>query len=324
MVVSLMKLIELDKIFNITYGNKLDLNKMNIVGHNHKHAVAFVSRTREKNGIVSYVERIADIEPYTKGNITVALGGSVLSSFIQFDSFYTGQNVAVLSPLIEMSDEIKTYYCIAIKSNAYRYSTCGREANKTLKKLLVPDITEIPDWVRNSKFPVYGDIKNKSNNECIALSTLKWKAFRYDKLFDVKKGKRVTKLDLIKGNTPFISATDKSNGIREYSGLVAMHSAKTITVNYNGSVGEAFYQEQAFWASDDVNVLYPKFEINKYIAMFLITLIRHEKYRFNYGRKWHQERMLESFIKLPVKEDGTPDFDFIEKYIKSLPYSASI
>lgn len=29
-------------------------------------------------------------------------------------------------------------------------------------------------------------------------------------------------------------------------------------MRYNGSVGEAFYQPKAFWATDDVNVLYFK------------------------------------------------------------------
>ena len=34
--------------------------------------------------------------------------------------------------------------------------------------------------------------------------------------------------------------------------------------------------------------------------------------------------MQKSNIKLPVKSDGTPDWEFIENYIKSLPYSANI
>lgn len=58
-------------------------------------------------------------------------------------------------------------------------------------------------------------------------------------------------------------------------------------MNYNGSVAETFYQPVPFWASDDVNVLYPKFELNPEIAMFLTAIIRQDKYRFNYGRKWH-------------------------------------
>jgi hypothetical protein len=49
-----------------------------------------------------------------------------------------------------------------------------------------------------------------------------------------------------------------------------------------------------------------------------------EKYRYSYGRKWGIERMNESLIKLPVDNKENPDFEFMENYIKSLPFSVSI
>jgi hypothetical protein len=78
-----------------------------------------------------------------------------------------------------------------------------------------------------------------------------------------------------------------------------------------------------FVASDDVNVLYPKFPLNQYIAIFLCTLIRQEKYRYNYGRKWHAEKMRESVIRLPSR-NGTPDWDCMERFVKGLSYSANL
>jgi hypothetical protein len=90
-------------------------------------------------------------------------------------------------------------------------------------------------------------------------------------------------------------------------------------------VAEAFYQPVPYWATDDVNVLYPKgFKLTAATALFICTIIRMEKYRFNYGRKWHLERMRESVIKLPVTKTGDPDWEFMENYIKSLPYSSQI
>ena len=85
-----------------------------------------------------------------------------------------------------------------------------------------------------------------------------------------------------------------------------------------------FYQAKEFWASDDINVLYPKFNLNKYAAMFICTIIEKEKYRYNYGRKWYAERMIESVIKLPIKMNLSPDWEYIESFIKSLPYSKNI
>lgn len=49
-----------------------------------------------------------------------------------------------------MSLDMKLYYCLCIEANAFRHSTYGREANRTLKNLLLPSIEMIPDWVEGT------------------------------------------------------------------------------------------------------------------------------------------------------------------------------
>lgn len=158
----------------------------------------------------------------------------------------------------------------------------------------------------------------------INIDTSKWQTFYYHEIFTIKKGKRLIKDDFVRGTTPFIGAIDSNNGYRDFIGQEPIHEGNTITVNYNGSVGEAFYQPNPFWASDDVNVLYPKFSLNKYIALFLIPLIRKEIYRFNYGRKWESTRMRESTIKLPVIKKDILDLEFMESYVRNLDCSEII
>jgi len=102
------------------------------------------------------------------------------------------------------------------------------------------------------------------------------------------------------------------------------HKGNTIGVNRNGSVAEAFYQPVPFCSTEDVHIFSPKFKLNPFIALFLTTLIRREKYRFGYGRKWGIQRMKTSIIKLPVTQEGEPDWAYMEHYIKTLPYSSQI
>jgi hypothetical protein len=64
--------------------------------------------------------------------------------------------------------------------------------------------------------------------------------------------------------------------------------------------------------------------LNPYIAMFLIPLIKKEKIKFHYGRKWRIERMAKSSIKLPINENNKPDWEFMESYIKGLSYSKEL
>ena len=149
------------------------------------------------------------------------------------------------------------------------------------------------------------------------MDTSTWKWFRYDEIFDIRKGKRLTKENMTEGSIRYIGAIDSNNGLSAYIGNDSqLHQGNTISVSYNGSIGFAFYQEKEFWATDDVNVLYPKFLLNRYIAMFLCHLIEREQYRFCYGRKWDLEAMNKSKIKLPVTQEGTPDWKYMEDFVK--------
>ena len=189
---------------------------------------------------------------------------------------------------------------------------------------MIPDLSEIPKWVSTFVIPDYSNIYRPCITDKVPLNMVKLKSFKIKEVFDVKKGKRLIKANMQSGRTPFVGAIDKNNGIRQYISAAPIHEGNTITVNYNGSVGEAYYQPVPFYASDDVNVLYPKFRLNKYIALFIVAIIKNEKYRYNYGRKWHMERMEESVIKLPVCKSGELDLNYMENYIKSLNYTSSI
>ncbi len=152
-----------------------------------------------------------------------------------------------------------------------------------------------------------------------------WRRFSLSDLFEVKKGSRLTKANMIQGNVPFIGAVDNNNGLTEFVGQEASHPGNTITVPYNGNgVAEAFYQPEPYRCSDDVNVLYPRFAMTPATALFIATVIRQEKYRFSYGRKWHLERMARAEISLPADCDGNPDWSYMESFIRGLVPGAQL
>ena len=156
------------------------------------------------------------------------------------------------------------------------------------------------------------------------LNTKDWKAFTLSELFDIRKGRRLTSVDQTEGNTPYVGAIDSNNGVSCYIGQEPIHEGNTISVSYDGSIGEAFYQEKAFWCSDAVNVFYPKFHMNKPRALFICTLIRKERYRFSYGRKWDLDKMKRSIIFLPATSNNHPDWEWIDSYMHSIYLSAPL
>ncbi len=311
--------------FDVRYGHSLELNRLTRSASSSVDSIAFVSRTTRNNGVVAYVEPIPDIDPAPAGELTCALSGNgVLSTFLQERKFYTAFHVARLTPRQELSKAQMLYYAMCIKANSFRYSY-GRQANRTLRDIVIPDLADIPDFVENASTDLFEGAHAPAISESSALDTSGWKPFMLSNIFDIRKGKRLTKAAMKPGNTPFISAIDSDNGLRQRVSVSPMHPANVITVNYNGNgVAEAFYQPEPFFASDDVNVLYPKFDLDSAVALFICAVIRREKYRFNYGRKWNMERMNESKIRLPTTANGAPDWQWMRHYILSQPFSSQL
>lgn len=140
---------KLSDIFHIRYGHQLDLNKQ--IVSDGLGGVNFISRTSNNLGVKTKIKKHPILQPFESGSITVALGGSVMSAFVQLEPFYTAQNIKVLTPKGQMSFNQKLYYCICLRENAFLYSSHGREANKTLDEITVPSLEEIPDWVETIK-----------------------------------------------------------------------------------------------------------------------------------------------------------------------------
>lgn len=149
------------------------------------------------------------------------------------------------------------------------------------------------------------------------IDTQNWQDFLFTDLFKIVKGTRLTKAKMTNGNINYIGATAFNNGVTAKIGNKEhLHPAGTITVCYNGSIGQTFYQTEPFWATDDVNVLYPKFEMTPNIAKFLCAVIYKLGSKYAYIDKWTAEKMSKTLIKLPVSIDHKPDWIYMEQYMK--------
>lgn len=195
-----------------------------------------------------------------------------------------------------------------------------------LYKLNIDEQSFFDNIMENRLYGVQIKDEYKSLSDTCGFSTIdlkpeKWKCFEIKTLFDVRKGTRLTKSDQKEGTINYVGASAFNNGITAHIGNDDnLNPSGTISVCYNGSIGEAFYQDEPYWATDDVNVLMPKFVMNQYIALFFTTVIKKESQKYTFNNKWTKEIMEKSLIPLPVDTDGNPDFKFMEKYIKSLPY----
>ncbi len=318
-----MKKIKVKDLFEVVYG--VNLAFVRCIETNSKEGIPFVSRTSKNNGVVAYIEEIDELEPNPAHTISVAGGGSVLSSFYQEKPYYSGRDLYYLKPKIELSITQMLYYCMILEANKYRYNY-GRQANKTLKNINIPDVSEIPKEFLELKLIID---ETPIIQEELKLEISHWKYFNLKTYFDIKKGERLTKPNRIKGieNLPLITASSENNGIADYISYEDFETSKkifenkiTIDMFFN-----VFYQPYKYFSDDNVHTLIPKNEnINNYVALFFVGILKKLRYKYAYGRQFRLSRLVSEKIKLPTDQNGNPDWEFMENYIKTLNYSKAI
>ena len=314
-----MKTVKLSELFNIDTGKDLIYSEL----EPGKYLV--VGQKAENNGIVGTTKKLDNYKLYKANScITLAHIGNFYAT-IQPKDFYIGTRVKALIPKEKMTFNELMYYAMAINANKYRFSY-GRVGANRIDDLLLP--AEIPDWVYEIEEPDLSKYKEPFNNSSTPeLNTDNWKEFKLIDLFELENGKGYLSNEAQEnpGKNPFVCSSESNNGIACYTSLSNKHKGNCITINKDGSVGCAFYQEKDFSTNKHVIVATPKFKkFNKYIAMFIIPIIELEKFRYSFGRAWGLDRMKTTVIKLPTTPEGKPDYQFMEDYIKTLPYSKNI
>lgn len=322
-------LVKLSEIFDVIYGVNLELVHIEQCTSTTENAIPFVSRTEKNNGVSAYVYEMIDIEPNPKHTLSVAGGGSVLSTFYQPKPYYSGRDLYVLIPKKELSVVEMLFYTKCISSNKYKYSY-GRQANKTMKDLLIPKKVpnQIIQTLSNYKINLENDLSKKEfSKKKESLNIEEWKYYNLLELFKIEKGERLTKYDRVSDdfNLPLVTASSENNGVVNYISYFEFRDFKkifqnkiTIDMFFN-----VFFQPKRYFSDDNVHTLIPRFKTNKFISLFIVSVLRKYQNKYSYGRQARIHRIEKEKIYLPSK-NNKPDFEFMENYIKSLPYSKTL
>lgn len=342
--VSDWKPFRIDSIFDIYTGGDLIMRDIE------DGDIPIASNSSENNNIAAYTEVIPGrkLFDHTK-SISIADRGRFWA-FIQPRDFYLATRA---KGLVCKDTEILNKYQLAfivslINQESFKFSY-GRNccANLNNMKISLPvqhnldgtplidntykysDDGYVPDWHFMEEYiktlhhkPLTTKNKTKQNSK---LDANKWVSFRIGDLFTVELSKGDIKLDeMEEGVIPLISAGEQNNDVVGYidrngDGRAEMFPANRITVDM---FCNAYYQDEPFYAVSHgrVNILNPKFNLTKNIGLFIVSLIKQEQYKYSYGRAVYSGVAKNMEIKLPVDSKGDPDWQFMENYIKALPY----
>lgn len=305
-------MIEIKKIFVIKYGRRNFYFKNQKPGQ-----TPYISSTSNNRGVMGYV----DIKPEEAHIISVPRNGSVCHAFYQKSPCVLNDDCLILTPIMDLSEKEMIFYSLFIRQYKKLFDYSRKITPQRLEELTIPEKHEIPSWVYEIEIPDYSNVVEPKEDKVVELpSSDKWKEFSFDELFIIgkAKGPKAKEAEENIGDIPYITATSENNGIKCLTSIPARHKGNCLTI---GHLGDPFYQEKDF-SGNNVTYLYSKTNhMNQYIGLFLVSLMQFLPKKYNYGNVVGIAKMKNEKISLPVDSNGNPDWQLMEDYIKSLPYS---
>ncbi len=290
----------------------------------------YVSSTSLNNGVDGFIGNEDRVRVF-EDCLTIANSGSVGETFYHQYSFVASDHVTQLKR--DGLDKYTYLFMVPIIRRLSEKYSFNREINDdriSREQIILPvtsdgsiDFEFMSSFMKSLEVDILSTtlehFRLRSNVNICKLGGVNWKAFNLSEIFSILPGKRLTKNEMSKGRRPFIGATDSNNGVTAWvSNTNESIDSNVLGVNYNGSVGEVFYHPYECIFSDDVKRLHIKKGPNsKYIYLFLKTILLQQKYKYEYGYKFNEQRMLRQTILLPTNNDGTPDWSFMDSFMRN-------
>jgi len=150
-----------------------------------------------------------------------------------------------------------------------------------------------------------------------------YKPFIMEDVFELFTGALISKEKIKKGNIPRITATETNNGITLFTNEINDKNFRTfdnfISISFLGNV---FYQKNKASLDMKIHGIKPKNNrMNKYIAQFLIPLLRNFSLKYSYGNQLSMRLLKRQKINLPITSKEQPDWEYMETFGKYLYYS---
>lgn len=317
------KYFDFDNIFDYKRGARL-INQNQIPGD-----IAYISSTALNNGVSNYIIPPDYLIKY-RNKLTLSNSGSVGYMFYHDYEFVASDHVMVVWPKnVELNKFIALFLKPVFESIRYRYNF-GREITDTRlpkEQIYLPiDKNGDVDWKYMEEYIglLHSNIKfspiKTQEKELQNLDLSCWGEFKFidRRIWEkITHGQRLIAANRIPGDTTYYSASEYNNGITDSIDNPLFTVSDCIVYS---TFGTAFWAEGEFTASDEIYAFHNK-RLNKFNALFIATVMRQNQYKFKFGRKAFYNKFKNETILLPVDKNGNLDWDYMENYIKALPYA---
>lgn len=300
--------------------------------------IPMVTKRAEDNGIIAYVSK-EDFPSHKLRKNIITVGSNTGNTHFHGYECIVNFNCVILQPLYGSIASCLFFTAVIGNIAKELFNDNFTATADRLTELVVPlpvDDSGRPNYELMANYiaeiyPDFTDVEESLIDEQLRLSDREWQEFFVEDIFNIYQGKKwITKGELANnpGRVPLISNSGSNNGVM---GLVNPEglskcsiASNVITVAVSGSAGATFYQGKPAVINSGVLILKGKVDICSLAYLFLTAVVSKACERFDYGMKASADRVSKLSIRLPITPTGDPDYDFMERYIKSLPFSSVI
>jgi hypothetical protein len=320
----------------------------------------YVGAKRNNNGVMVHCER--DESLTLKGNCIVFIcngEGSVGYANYMYRAFIASTDR--VAGYIDNLNYLRGCFLATVLSQERPKYSFGRKWKTHLKNTIIklPSITKNdgiyePDWKFMEDYITslhYKPLTTKKKSiASINLKVNEWQKFQIKKIFTLLNGKSITQEEISEnpGTLSAVQSGEDNNGVMGKISLSYCEKNRytyttkpCLTVARTGTAGFVSFQVHGCVVGDSAKILLIPDEVaSTGVYLFLQTILNKNRFKYTYGRKVTEEKYLNDYIILPAKKtDNTiivddkckysdegyiPDWNFMENYIKSLPYGDCI
>lgn len=330
-----------EDVFKISSTNSgIDKNKL----INRSGRFPYITRTDKNNGIDFFIGTQNENVKVCTGNVLI-IGLDTQTVFYQPHSFYTGQNIQILSNQ-NLNYFISLFLIPLIKKQIDKFSWGSNGATLTRlrrSKILLPvNADNQPDYTfmeqymqlahqrKTTKYLDYISIliSHKKNFKAVEpLKQKQWSEFEVGKLFTIIQGKSkgLNHLEKREKGLNYLGATKSNNGVLAFvqaegnEDMVQQGNCIAFIRNGEGSMGYAVYKAESFIATSDISVGYSA-NLNREIGLFITTISNKIRGKYNFGYKRSETRLKKEKLQLPINDLGEPDYEYMENYIRKIEF----
>lgn len=322
---------DLKKIFSVRSGKRLT-NEDKIDGSR-----PFIGATDNNNGVTGFVSN--NNESLDKNVLGVNYNGAPCIAFYHpYECIFT-DDVKRLHLLHHGDNEnILLFFknIIMQQKTKYTYGYKFKEKRMLRQKLMIPvNENKNPDYaymeqyvsemkknmlMRYKKY-IIKQISSLRHKDIQPLSEKTWAPILLSSAFTCLRGRENNMAMLSSGSTPLISAKANNNGLKAFvstKGKTIIGGCITLNNDGDGGAGLAYYQPFEMALDTHVTALIPKRVMSKWTMLFIAECLSELHNYYGHGLSISKKRTKNIRVMLPVKDDGKPDYLYMEQYAKNM------